>query len=309
MDGQRLTRLPGSMQPAPTGAPPNPCRDVQNFVGSVMSAAMAPANLANQALAKATLAFVLALPKFPAARLFVDMVFGLPHAHSHPPNLIPPAPPIPLPSIGPVICAGAVSVLINGMPAACCGDVGFGVWCGGFFPLFEVQTGSSHVFIGGARAARQMIDITRHCVPGSPGLGKIGRAMMLFSAGMSALEVGASLTEQQQALDRAGAAASPAEAAAAAAQATAKGIGAAVAAAQAAADAAAAALSAGMGKDPAIPPGVPLGMFISGSPNVIIGGFPMPGWLAVLGGLGKLLRKVLKGKGGRAGKLRAGVAH
>ncbi|HEU4389589.1 MAG TPA: PAAR domain-containing protein [Blastocatellia bacterium] len=255
-----------------------------------MSMATAPVDRLNLAVARATLAVLQVLPKFPAARLFGDIVFGWPHAHSHPPNLIPPAPPIPLPSFGPVLCAGAVSVLINGLPAARCGDVGFGVWCGGFFPLFEVQTGSSHVFIGGARPARQLIDFTRHCMPGTPGLGRIGMAMMAFSAGMSALEVVASLTDRDNALAQATAAETEADAAAAAAAASAAGVGAAVAAAQMAADIAAAALQAGMGKDPAIPPGIPLGNFITGSPNVLIGGFPMPGWMTILRGLAKMLR-------------------
>jgi uncharacterized Zn-binding protein involved in type VI secretion len=273
-----------------------------------MAAVMAPVNQLNLAVAKATLAILQVLPKFPAARLFGDMVFGWPHAHSHPPNLIPPAPPVPLPSVGPVLCAGAVSVLINGLPAARCGDVGFGVWCGGFFPLFEVQTGSSHVFIGGARPARQFIDFTRHCMPGKPGLGKLGVAMMAFTAGMSALEVAASLTDQQNALAKAAAAQSEAQAAQAAAAATAAGVGAAVAAAQMAADIAAAALQAGMGKDPAIPPGIPLGNFITGSPNVLIGGFPMPGWMAILRGLAKMLRKARRPRGA-AGRGLVGANH
>lgn len=256
-----------------------------------MATAMKPIDALNFGVAKATYAIVQVLPSFPAARLFADMVFGWPHAHSHPPNLIPPAPPIPLPSIGPVICAGAVSVLINGLPAARCGDVGFGVWCGGFFPLFEVQTGSSHVFIGGARPARMLIDFTKHCMPGTPGFNKLGVAMMAFSAGMSGLQIAASLTDMSQADAAAASAESAAEAAASSASATAAAVGAGVAAAQMVADLAAAALQAGMGKDPAIPPGIPMGNFLSGSPNVLIGGFPMPGWMAILRGLGKLLKK------------------
>lgn len=297
MSGQRITSLPTSTTPSTVSPPPpNPARDVQAFVGSVMETAMSPINALNMGVAQATLAFVQALPKFPAARLFSDMVFGWPHAHGHPPNLIPPSPiPIPLPSIGPVICAGAVSVLINGLPAARCGDVGFGAWCGGIFPLFEVQTGSSHVFIGGARPARMLIDFTRHCMPGTPGLGKMGAAMMAFSAGMGALGVAASLTDKDAAEEAALNADSATEVAMATAAATAAGVGAGVAAAQTAADLAATALQAGMGKDPAVPPGVPMGNFISGSPNVIIGGFPMPGWMAILRGLGKLLRVSARG--------------
>lgn len=106
-------------------------------------------------------------PAFPAVRVF-DLDVGLPHAHSHPPNLIPPAPPVPLPSTGPIIpipyVSGANKTLINGMPAARCGDLGLGIWCGGFVPLYEVFLGSASVWIEGARAARIAIDITNHCI-------------------------------------------------------------------------------------------------------------------------------------------------
>jgi RHS repeat-associated protein len=308
--GQRVTSLPITPSPPAAREAPNTARDVASFVGEVVAKVMSPADALNLGLAKSTYAIVQALPKFPAARLFVDLVFGWPHAHAHPPNLIPPIPPIPLPSIGPVICAGAVSVLINGMPSARCGDVGFGVWCGGFFPLFEVQTGSSHVFIGGARPARMLIDFTRHCVPGVPGLGKLGAAMMAFSAGMSGLQIASSLTDMANADAAADSAESAAEAAAASASASAAAVGAGVAALQMAADLAAAALQAGMGKDPAIPPGIPIGNFLTGSPNVLIGGFPMPGWMAVLRGLARLLQKGV-GRSARpwAQRLNQGLCH
>ena len=110
-------------------------------------------------------------PAFPAIRV-LDMDVGLPHAHSHPPNLIPPAPPVPLPSTGPIIpipfLSGASKVLINGMPAARCGDMGLGIWCGGYFPMYEVFLGSSSVWIEGARAGRLLVDITKHCTFSSP---------------------------------------------------------------------------------------------------------------------------------------------
>ncbi len=291
--GQRITSLPVAPLPERLQQLPNPARDAQAFVGNVMSTVMAPVDALNAGVASLTYAFVLALPKFPAARLFSDIVFGWPHAHSHPPNLIPPAPPIPLPSFGPVICAGAVSVLINGLPAARVGDLGLGVWCGGFFPVFEVTTGSSHVFIGGARPARMLIDFTSHCQPGG-GFGKFGAAMMAFSAGMGALSVASSLTAAGQAMEIADSEALASDAAEAAAFAAAQGVGAAVGAAQTAADLAAAAMQAMMGKDPAIPPGIPRGNFLTGSPNVIIGGFPMPGWMSILRGLGKLLKTVTR---------------
>jgi uncharacterized Zn-binding protein involved in type VI secretion len=105
-------------------------------------------------------------PRFPALRI-LDMDVGLPHIHNHPPNVVPPAPPIPLPSTGPIIpipiLSGASRTLINGMPAARCGDIGLGIWCGGFFPLYEVFLGSATVWIEGQRAGRLLVDITKHC--------------------------------------------------------------------------------------------------------------------------------------------------
>ncbi|NNF37321.1 MAG: hypothetical protein HKN71_01530 [Gemmatimonadetes bacterium] len=109
----------------------------------------------------------LPFPAFPALRV-LDMDIGLPHAHTHPPNLVPPAPPVPFPSTGPVIpipfLSGATRTLINAMPAARCGDMGLGVWCGGYFPMYEVFLGSSSVWIEGSRAGRLLVDITRHCM-------------------------------------------------------------------------------------------------------------------------------------------------
>jgi RHS repeat-associated protein len=96
----------------------------------------------------------------------------MPHAHAHPPNL-PPPPAIPLPSTGPIIpipiLSGATRTLINGMPAGRCGDLGLGIWCGGYFPMYEVFLGSSSVWIEGARAGRLAVDITKHCILSKPG--------------------------------------------------------------------------------------------------------------------------------------------
>jgi RHS repeat-associated protein len=329
---QPVTSLPTTPPPAQEEKPPNPARDVEQFVGGVMQTASAPVDALNRGVGEATLPMLEALPRFPAARLWVDMVFGWPHYHNHPPNLTPPAPPIFLPSIGPVLFSGAVNVLINGFPAARCQDIGFGAWCGGYFPLFEVGTGSSHVFIGGARAARQLIDFTRHCstsfsrkkggkapqkdgktpekdgktppkedaeVPDqdTPGSSKDSGGKMGIMGGMGALGVGgmgalgaaASLTDMENADQQADSAESASEAAAASAQASAAGLEAVMTAAQTAADLAAIALSVGMGKDPGLPPLLCLGNFLTGSSNVLIGGFPMPGWLPIMGGMGKLL--------------------
>jgi uncharacterized Zn-binding protein involved in type VI secretion len=106
-------------------------------------------------------------PSMPALRIG-DLDVGLPHGHMHPPNLVPPAPMLMLPSIGPVMSlpfvSGADHTLINGRPAARCGDLGGGMFCGGFVPMFEVFLGSASVWIEGMRAARTGVDITNHCV-------------------------------------------------------------------------------------------------------------------------------------------------
>src|SRR5262249_14931751 len=54
--------------------------------------------------------------------------------------------------------------LINNMPAARCGDMGLAVWCGGYFPMYEIFLGSSSVWIEGGRAARVAVEITKHCI-------------------------------------------------------------------------------------------------------------------------------------------------
>ncbi len=99
-------------------------------------------------------------------------MWGCPTRMPTRPNLIPPAPPVPLPSTGPIIpipiLSGASRTLINGMPAARCGDMGLGIWCGGYFPMYEVFLGSSSVWIEGARAGRLAVDITKHCIFTSP---------------------------------------------------------------------------------------------------------------------------------------------
>jgi hypothetical protein len=63
---------------------------------------------------------------------------------------------------------------------------------------------------------------------------------------------------------------------------------AAMAAKQAVADAAAMLLALLMGLDPGEPPSY--GLLLTGMPNVLIGGFPMPPWMDIARGLGKLLK-------------------
>ena len=108
-----------------------------------------------------------ALGPFPAATL-TGMALGIPHAHvKHPPSGPPPLPPIPLPPLGPILLGTNLTVLINGKPTARCMDYGLNPTCCGVVPplsaLYQIVTGSSNVYIGGARAARSGIDITMHC--------------------------------------------------------------------------------------------------------------------------------------------------
>lgn len=112
-----------------------------------------------------------------------DFSIGLPHAHMHPPNLIPPSTvPIPMPNAGPVmkipVLSGADHTKHGGKPASLCGDMGPSLtpWCGGYVPMFEVFFGSANVWIEGSRAARVLCDVVRHCTfttpkPSDPPLG------------------------------------------------------------------------------------------------------------------------------------------
>jgi uncharacterized Zn-binding protein involved in type VI secretion len=143
------------------------------------------------------------------------------------------------------------------MPAARAGDLGTAPTCGGLVPLFQIQTGSSNVLIGGNRAAR-MLDLCIACGPAA------GRFTSKIGTAMEALGMAADAAEAAVAPD-------PAMSAALA-------LSAAMSAAQVAADMAAMALSKAMGTDPCIPPviGPPgRGAVTMGFPNVLIGGFPM----------------------------------
>jgi uncharacterized Zn-binding protein involved in type VI secretion len=105
-------------------------------------------------------------PAMLAVRVW-DLSIGLPHGHAHPPTMG-----TPLPSIGPILkiglfglgISGATKTKINGEFAARCGDLGIGVWCGGYFPIYTILLGSSSVWIEGMRAARAVVDLTLHCI-------------------------------------------------------------------------------------------------------------------------------------------------
>lgn len=260
-----------------------------------------------------------ALGPFPAATL-TGIALGIPHAHvKHPPSGPPPVPPIPLPPLGPILLGTNLSVLINGKPTARCGDYGLNPTCCGVVPplsaLYQIVTGSSNVYIGGARAARSGIDITMHCfnVP-SPKISiKLGKLAGIASklgkvasvagkvAGVAGRVAGvAGMVSQATSIASSFA---DAEANDDAAMASAIGMSVAVMAAQAAADAAAAALTKQIGTDqPAIIPiGTP-GMILMGSPNVVIGGFPLPSFSAIAQGLLKRVKGLkAAGEGGGGG--------
>jgi uncharacterized Zn-binding protein involved in type VI secretion len=240
--------------------PPNPARTVQQVGAAILGATTLVSELTNTGFAMATASIAAVFPSFPAATLG-SLYVGIPHAHAHPPSLIPPAPPVPLPSIGAVTLGTCVQVLIGGMPAARAGDLGLAPTCCGFAPFFEVFLGSSKVFIGGARAAR-LTDISMACTKTTTGpLRGLARAMSMAGKAVAMAGIIADATDAATATDS-----SMAEA-----QAIAAGMG----AAQMAADAIATAASAAMGTDPGIPPAMP-GPLMTGVPKVLIGGFPMP---------------------------------
>lgn len=245
---------------------------VSQGLGGVLGLLGAPAQLIDTAFATITAPLAKLYPSLPACTLGALHV-GRPHAHLHPPSLVPPAPPVPLPSIGCVLGAGAITVLVGGLPAARAGDIGISVTCGSFAPPFEIYTGSSNVFIGGSRAAR-ILDFTKHCNPTSMGPFDIA----MGAAGVVAGAAGAIATGNSYA------------------------------GAQAAADAAVLALKLLCGKDPGVPPG---GGLLLGPPvpNVLIGGFPCPpiGEMAV-GGLMKALAKGMRALA-KLGNSRRGNGH
>ena len=264
----------------------------------------------DEKLASATSKISAMLPSFPAATRG-SVALGAPHAHwTHPPSGPPPAPPTPLPPLGPVLLGTCGQVLINSKPAARCGDIGFNPTCCGIPPMYEIFTGSSKVFIGGARAARATFDITMHCKPPAGGGGRAGAmaAKLAAKSAMIAKVAKAAAAAGRVASKVSSAAGTVASAAGTAAQVSslgadiaeavaeddaamiaAMGLNMAKMAAQMAADAAAMAASAAMGKDPVVPPTGTPGMILMGSPNVLIGGVPLPASMAIAQGLLKKL--------------------
>ena len=231
-------------------------RRAQQVVGTVSGVIGAAESALDMGFAALTAPLAALYPSMPATTLG-SLYVGAPHTHAHPPSLIPPAPPIPLPSLGAVLLGNSVQVLLMGMPAARAGDKGLAITCGGLSPFFDIKLGSSNVFIGGKRAAR-LGDMCDCCVPSSP---LQGLAKGLMIAGMVAGGLGV--------LADAGEAAALAETNAALA--AGKALAAAGAAAQMAADAAA---MAAVVFDPASSPAKGA-LVLPTAPLVLIGGFPM----------------------------------
>ncbi|KAG8154560.1 RHS repeat-associated core domain-containing protein [Burkholderia catarinensis] len=269
---------------------------VSAAVNSLASLQGMPSQLLNTGIAQIPL--LDKVPGMPAATIGVPHL-GTPHAHSHPPSNG-----FPLPSAGMTIGSGCLSVLIGGIPAARVLDIGFAPTCGGLTPYFDIQTGSSNTFIGGMRAARMGIDMTRHCNP----MGHVGKSGgEAASAAEKSEEVAseaAQVTGRAKALGRAGkawsvgnAAVGPASGAATAASDIKhhEVLAAAMTAAQTAADLAFMMLSNLMGKDPGIEPS--MGTLLLGDPTVLIGGFPLPDsqmmWHGAKHGIGKKVRPKL----------------
>ncbi|WAS94523.1 DUF6531 domain-containing protein [Nannocystis punicea] len=268
-----------------------PLATATRLIGGSLALLQMPVDLVNAGFAVATAPLANLVPPLPAATL-TALHLGTPHLHSHPPAM-----PTPLPSFGPVMLGGCASVLINGVPAARAGDLGMSVTCGSLAPPFEVMTGSSKVFIGGARAAR-MLDITRHCQaptpPASPpglatkiAIGALTSLPLALGAASAIVQRQQSVQSEQESLEHA-AAGDEAMAASMAEVSAGQALSATVQAAQTVADAVALAARLVMGKDPGTPPC--FGAIITGSPNVLIGGFPMPPWRTSLNALGKLGR-------------------
>jgi len=272
-------------KPATQGGPPpttgqkaaRVMRAAQQTAGAVMSGLGLLKDALDVGFANLTAPIAAVFPSLPAATL-QSPYLGTPHCHpTHPPSGPPPVPPTPLPSLGMVLLGVSVRVLINSMPAARCEDIGLAPTCCGIPPAwFRIKTGSSNVFIGGARAAR-LLDVCKACknIPDPPPIsagavmGAIGKAAGVAS---SVMAVGGVVVGAM------GIAADIAEAAVEddAAMASAKALSAAMASAQMAMDAAKMAAEATMWKDPTMPPTGSTGAIIDPShATVLIGGFPM----------------------------------
>jgi uncharacterized Zn-binding protein involved in type VI secretion len=245
-------------------------RAAQGTIGGILGGYNVLKDALDVGFANLTAPLAAVMPSLPAATLGSPYL-GTPHAHpAHPPSGPPPVPPTPCPSFGSVLLGVTPRVLINSMPAARCEDIGLAPTCMGIPPAwFQIKTGSSNVFIGGARAAR-LGDICKACknIPEAPGIsaGKvmaaIGKAMHYGGMAAGALGIAADVAEAAVDDDKA--------------MQSAKVLAAAMGAAQMAMDQAKAAVEKTMWKDPTLPPTGSMGAIIDPSHlTVLIGGFPM----------------------------------
>jgi uncharacterized Zn-binding protein involved in type VI secretion len=253
----------------------NPAAAVNKVGSAILGTINAGAELTKAGVAALTSPLAAALPAFPAAHLG-SFYLGIPHAHLHPPSLVPPAPtPVPLPTMGAIVLGTSLQVLVGGIPAARAGDLGLAPTCGGLVPYFTVFLGSSKVFIGGTRAARQS-DMCTACTPSTAGVARgLARAMQVASKAVAMAGIAGNVIDAMSADEKADKATSTAEAQEQAAVSAANVAAAAASSAQMAADSVATAASAMMGTDPAIPPGM-VGFVTQGASNVLVGGMPMP---------------------------------
>ena len=254
-------------------------RAAQQILGTLMGGL----GLAKQALdvgfANLTAPLAAICPSLPAATV-MSPYLGTPHAHiKHPPSGPPPVPPTPLPSLGMVMLGVSVRVLINGMPAARCEDIGLAPTCCAIPPAwFKIKTGSSNVFIGGNRAAR-LGDVCKACPTPTPDPPAIPAGKMMAAIGKAAGAVSTAMQYGGKLAGALGVAADVAEASVEddAAIASGKALSALTNAAQMAMDAAKEAMEKMMWKDlPVLPPTGSIGAIIDPShATVLIGGFPM----------------------------------
>jgi|GEM_PF-6411074 uncharacterized Zn-binding protein involved in type VI secretion len=262
-------------------------RYLQEQVGKGIGVPFKGIDWVNVGLAKATNIISNAIPPRPAAHLGCPSISF--HGHANP--LFP----FPVPSLGIIFIGGQYDVRINGMPSARVGDMGIASCVAAAPPgIFEIYTGSSNVFIGGARAAR-MGDLSMHCWPAPKAL-DAARIIQRLAGLTIGLMLGVQITgylTQVAGMVADGEAKSKAEKGAEnegkQALAKAYGLRQQNAAAQMAADLAA--LAAGMIPIPfaALPP---VGVVAWGSLNVLIGGLPFPSGLAMaMRAIGRLKKR------------------
>lgn len=274
-----------------SAAPKTPMQKLNELAEKACRLLTAPRDRFNAGVADHTQALSAATRPMPAATVG-SLALGLPHAHpGHPPF-------VPLLPVGPAILGFSNDVLINGMPALVNGALGVNPTCCGLAPFYEVFTGSSKVLIGGERAVR-VLDLTFHCATAA---GKtktealaMARLRKTLHAADHALHVAHKVEDEADfAVLRAEATSAARESVTSASPAVRKAAVESTAMAmtspllEQAQDQLSLALAKLMGRDPATPAGTP-GAIATGSANVLIGGFPMPGGSAVVRGLLRLL--------------------